>query len=292
MTIQVRITGGLGNQLFKFFHGISLSNTYKENLIVDKTWYRDSRDRRNLVSERKFDLSYYPKIREVPFVEWRSSRLHKIFGQTLRRSHPYLQYKVGYLVEMNRNRFLDNLNAPSIIDGSFEQIDYLPDSEIILDYLNPPDDSEWLKTSTLEIVTDQPIAIHVRRGDFLNIPHMYDVVKPTYYYNALEAVQEKFGERPIHLFSDDPTSALMFLGKDFPIDRVIFQSSEIETAEIFELLSRYQFLIGANSTFSWWAGYLGFLRGTTALCTMPEKFLGAGFSDPATKLRHAGSIVI
>jgi hypothetical protein len=292
LTIQVRVTGGFGNQLFKFFHGVDLSNTYNENLIIDKTWYRDSRDRRNLVSERSFDLGYYPKIREVASVEWRSNRLHKVFGQVLRRSHPLVQLKLGYLVESNRVRFLNDSRIPSIVDGSFEQLDCLPESEIILDYLNPPSDSEWLKTSTFEISAAQPIALHVRRGDFLNIPHMYDVVKPTYYYDALKTIQGRYGPRPIHLFSDDPTAALEFLGKDFLIDHVVSQNSEVKTPEIFELLSRYPFLIGANSTFSWWAGYLGFLRGSTTLSTMPEKFLGEGFSDPSVKLRHSGTLVI
>jgi len=292
LIIRVRITGGLGNQLFKFFHGVNLSDIFKSDFALDTTWYRNSTDSRNLVSERNFDLGYYPKIRELTYVEWRSVRLHKIFGQFLRRCHPSIQFQFRYMVENNQTKFIDSLIPPNYVDGSFENLKCLPDPKVILEYLTPPKDSEWLKSSTLNINSLAPIAIHVRRGDFLNLPNMYNVVKPTYYFNAVKEIQKNFGPRPIHLFSDDPSSAIQFLGKNFQIDHVVSQSVDMRTAEIFELLSRYPYLVGANSTFSWWAGYLGYLRGTSIYCTMPEKFLGDDFLDPSLNLRHAGANII
>ena len=291
MTINVRITGGLGNQLFKFFHGIYLSELFLQPLVLDRTWYRDPRDRRNLVSSRDFDLAYYPRIREVKSVEWKSAALNKKFGQVLRRLHPSIQTSLGYMVENNRSIFLDKNLSPNFVDGSFEDVNFLPAPDTILHYLSRSEKSAWLESNLNDVHSSRPIAVHVRRGDFMNLPQMYDVVSLSYYQSAISSAQKIYGRKQIHLFTDDPESAKVFLGKDFRVDKVIHQEPTTQTAEIFELLSRYPIVIGANSTFSWWAGFLGHLRGDCAYYTMPNSFLGPNFIDPSINLRHPGAVV-
>lgn len=292
MTISVRVTGGLGNQLFKFFHGIQLSKLFQTSLEIDRTWYLDPRDRRNLVDSREYDIDFFPEIAKVSASVWRSSDNQRIFGQIMRRVPLFLQYGVGYMTDSNRHHFLSKERCPRFVDGSFENLDFLPDSDTISAFLNIEFETEWLESKIYDVRTDDPLAIHVRRGDFLKLPGMYDVVTRDYYLKALRLSIEKNGTRPIHLFSDDPTSAINFLGDGFPIDRVILQDQNVKTAEVFHLLSNYSSLIGANSTFSWWAGYVSHLKGLSNFCSMPQKFLGPGHDDPAGKLRHPGITVI
>lgn len=287
----MRITGGLGNQLFKFFHGVALSGIYDDRLVIDRTWYVDSRDRRNLVSNRAFDLDFYHKIKTVQTTEWNSVSSHRIFGQILRRLPSTIQTLAGYMVEGNRDTFIQNSKTPRFVDGSFENFNFLPKPEVILDYLSISRKSTWFNDKMLEVVSDKPIAVHVRRGDFLNIPQMYDVVSPAYYKNTIISAINEFGSRPLHLFSDDPETAIRFLGKEIEIDKIISPTEDVQTPEVLELLSRYPVIIGANSTFSWWAAYIGFLRGDNFYYTMPDKFLGGDFIDPSLNLRHSGATV-
>jgi hypothetical protein len=53
-------------------------------------------------------------------------------------------------------------------------------------------------------------------------------------------------------------------------------------------MSNYSTLITANSTFSWWAGYIGFLRGNMTQISMPKRFLANSKLDPAKHLVHRG----
>lgn len=282
------MTGGLGNQLFKIFHGVKLSEIFNEDFVLDNTWYRDSRDRRNLVSSREYDLNFFPKIRDLDYLTWKSSSAHRRFGQLMRRSHPWIQSKVGYMVENNRQAFLKTMTPPRFVDGSFESTEFLPSKRTILELISGVSESTWISSRISELQTSGPVAIHVRRGDFTRLPHMYDIVSPDYYRRALQASIMNFGERPIHLFSDDPTEAIKFLGDGFKIQEAVLQKRETQTAEVFHLLTNYPIIIGANSTFSWWAGYLSHLKGNSLFCSMPERFLGPGFQDPSIKLRYPG----
>jgi hypothetical protein len=292
VTINVRITGGLGNQLFKFFHGVSLSDVYQDRLVLDRTWYVDPRDRRNLVSSRQYDLDFFPEISSMHRIEWVSPRAHRLFGQVLRRAPLAIQLEAGYMTDLNRSMFSASLRKPRFIDGSFENLEFLPNKDKVLNFLQIEIKGEWLSEQLNQVALQNPLAIHVRRGDFLNLPRMYDVVSREYYLAAISASEKAVGVKPIHLFSDDPKKAIDFLGDGVKIDRVIRQEQGIKTSEIFYLLSRYHSIISANSTFSWWAGYVAYLRGELEFCSMPERFLGHGYTDPAQKLRHSGVTVI
>jgi hypothetical protein len=82
------------------------------------------------------------------------------------------------------------------------------------------------------------------------------------------------------------------LPKGLTPSKVICQESGIKTTEIFTLMSRYPAIICANSTFSWWASYLGYLNGTMKYSILPERFLSDPRVDPLPHLLHPGSITV
>jgi hypothetical protein len=290
---QARITGGLGNQLFKFFNSVDLEKKLNQVMELDLTWYLNPFDSRNLVSPRSFDLNFYPNIRQVNQIFWNSTSLHKKSGQVLRHSSGAVKKYFRYLDESNRNYFIENSRKAKFVDGSFERLENLPNENTIKNFLELPDaESPWLSKKLQDVVEKQPIAIHVRRGDFMNLPELYDVVQPSYYFKSLNLAIRKYGKRPIHLFSDDDLSAIEFLNNDIFFDRVIKQEPGVQTAEIFSLLASYPIVISANSTFSWWAGYLGYINGTSKFVSMPEKFLVSDQIDSAKYLRHAGATIV
>jgi hypothetical protein len=287
------MTGGLGNQLFKFFNAVDLSLRLKTEFQLDLSWYLDSRDRRGLTSQRAYDLDYFGQIAVVDARLWRSVHAHRRFGQIMRHLPEEVRKSIGYLNESSREYFLREARAPRFVDGSFERLSNLPAPNIILEYLDSEErESPWLVNLSKVIAEEAPIAMHIRMGDFLNLPEMYNVIKPSYYSNAVEIFSSQNNSPPIHLFSDDPERALLFLPKGITPQRVIQQEIGVKTAEIFLLMSRYPNLISANSTFSWWAGYLGFLKGTMSQSSLPERFLKDPDVDPLKHLLHAGSLVV
>jgi hypothetical protein len=172
-------------------------------------------------------------------------------------------------------------------------LENLPSKEIILEYLEFPQIKlDWLLKKREIVLNELPIAIHIRRGDFLNLPEYYDVITRDYYLQALTSINEIHGKRPIHLFSDEPQGAIEFLGTKVRVEKIISQPKNLPTAAFLDYFSSYPFIIGANSTFSWWAGYLGSLRKTTLLATMPSRFLKQADLDPAPFLAYSGITVI
>lgn len=97
-----------------------------------------------------------------------------------------------------------------------------------------------------EKLDDDYIGIHVRRGDYLNHPTIHPACSMEYYNEALSTLPDK----PVKVFSDDRE----WCYKNFKGDR--FHISTRNFIEDFELLSKCNYHIIANSSFSWWAAWL------------------------------------
>jgi hypothetical protein len=101
------------------------------------------------------------------------------------------------------------------------------------------------------------IAVHVRRGDYLNftdftLPNIND-----YYKNAIELLQKKLSKPKYVVFSDDPSWCREWVvakENGMEIHESADHSDSVMTE--FALMSNASHNIIANSTFSWWAAWL------------------------------------
>jgi hypothetical protein len=137
------------------------------------------------------------------------------------------------------------------IRGYFQSERYFHDvSGDIRSLFTPPvavRDAVEAKHAAVLAVRDSVVAVHVRRTDYCG-SRVHDVVTPTYYEKALELVG---GRRPV-VFSDDLAwcrAQPVFAGAHF-----VDESNDV--AALY-LMSQFQHIVIANSTFSWWAAYLG-----------------------------------
>lgn len=96
-----------------------------------------------------------------------------------------------------------------------------------------------------KLIKKDSVGIHIRRGDLLDLSDV-NVLSVDYYKKAYE----KFGG-DVFVFSDDIAWCRKVL--DFPDMTFV----DIEDYLCFELLKMCPNKIMANSTFSWWAAYLG-----------------------------------
>lgn len=91
------------------------------------------------------------------------------------------------------------------------------------------------------------VAIHVRRGDYVNNKFYVDLSQTDYYEQAIAM----FPGKKFLVFSDD----VVFAKKRFPSEN--FQVMEGGTElEDFNQMASCEHQIIANSSFSWWAAYL------------------------------------
>ncbi len=116
-------------------------------------------------------------------------------------------------------------------------------------------DEKWFKKYEQDIrrlfgegiaYTDK-VAIHIRRGDYINNPFYVDLWKDGYYGRA----KRLFPNEKFLVFSDDIEYCKSQLGRDI----YDFSEGHIEEEDL-KLMASCKHQIIANSSFSWWAAYL------------------------------------
>jgi len=110
-------------------------------------------------------------------------------------------------------------------------------------------------------------SIHVRRGDYLKYPNKHTQSPTEYYETAISLIKEKHSNVTFLIFSDDiQWCKNHFIGNEYTF---------IEGFEDWEdliLMSICDANIITNSTFSWWAAWLG--ETPEKLIIAPEKWFG------------------
>jgi len=121
--------------------------------------------------------------------------------------------------------------------------------------------TEWYQTRRVEFQDQENwIAIHVRRGDYLNAAtrDVHGLTSLDYYKRAVERVDSQFdNQMPIKVFSDDRSAAqALFQGSKRQIE-FVHEPPGSKPIESMLLMSLGSGIIAANSSFSWWAAWLG-----------------------------------
>ena len=268
-SISSILRGGLGNQMFKAAAGIQIANLASKNLNLDIGWFRHQ-NRKSGLDQRYFELDYFPNTLSIP--RHQSPKFKRFLNGKLDEFRGAIGNAELTVTEKNYDAHFElDFDKARYINDSFEDLKYLPPQDFIQNiFAFPTEKSLWLQSEILKIAKETNVAIHVRMGDYLNFSSIYDVLDKNYYKTSLRILKERLGKFKVTLFSDDPKNALLFLGTEIQIDHIQGKSSAPETLE---LLSNFTGIVAANSTFSWWAGYLGNLNGSCEITILPSHFL-------------------
>lgn len=115
-------------------------------------------------------------------------------------------------------------------------------------------------------VESNAVAIHIRGGDYLhgNLYKSYGVVcNQDYYERAIRLIEKKV-EKPMYcVFTNDIALAKQYLdGRNYT---VVSNNTGINSWKDMAIMSKFKNIIIANSTFSWWAAFLG-SQDKTVIC--------------------------
>lgn len=109
-----------------------------------------------------------------------------------------------------------------------------------------------------EIAQPDSVCVHVRRTDVLKAENTKGAVELEYYARAIETMRERTRVARAFVFSDDIAWCKEQLSLSVP---TTFVSSEdpdrLHPADDLHLMSLCKHFIIANSTYSWWAAWLG-----------------------------------
>jgi hypothetical protein len=155
------------------------------------------------------------------------------------------------------DRPLSDTSTTICMDGFFECPDLVDLVERqgmpLIPELKSP--TSWYVHEAMEVTRAQPLAVHVRRGDFKNSP-AWGLLARDYYERALSALSYD-GSTPVWVFSDEPDEARRMLAgiSKSPI-HVTAPPRASPAVESLLLMAKCTELVCANSTMSWWAGRL------------------------------------
>jgi hypothetical protein len=250
--IIVKLSGGLGNQMFQYAFGKNLAQKNKTSLILDKNYYRGKSDRKFKLDRLK--VSYSP-----------------LSGSFLVRLLRKLLKPKKIKDEMSYDASLKELAGNIEIDGWWECPEYFME---IVDELKNEFTFKFPSQHFLEAATKvKPgsISVHVRRGDYL-VPHGKYLNGFEYYDKAVRKIIEtqKIHEPQITIFSDDKEWCKKELKTLGGAETGVFDAPGLDDVEEMQLMSLYNHNIISNSTFSWWAAQLN--RNPNKMVVMPSNW--------------------
>lgn len=279
----VRISDGLGNQMFQYAFAMALQKMTGEAVYLDRSWFPEYGGRLRSAVRRVYGLGAY-KLSINEYAEADKCR-EIIYGTGIvGKVKEWLHLRPGLLREGKQPLGLPELGAyigrDRVFRGFFQQAAYaeFAREDLLRDFQI---DDDTLDTPNLEMLEqiraagDVSVSVHVRRGDYVNATTLsiFGLCPAEYYERAVRIVAEKIGRAPhLFVFSDDPEWVRSDFKSEYPITVVDINSPDMGHLDI-NLMSHCRHAITANSTFSWWGAWL--IPHEDAVVVSPERWFAS-----------------
>lgn len=261
--IIVKLSGGLGNQMFQYAAARRLAEVNNTELKIDLNSFKTDNLRKYELD--KFNISAKQALPEnldlvnlsVPnrFLK-RKINLEPAAFPFMRRKWP-----VRYINErhFHFDPMILNLGDNVYLDGTWQSEKYFSDiEETIREEFSFKSSLFNNKEIFQEIKSTSSISLHIRRGDYATNPKTnsyHGLCSLDYYNKAVEYIAEKVKDPHFYIFSDDTKWA----EENLTINHVVTVISGIYTKTGFDdlrVMSMCKNHIIANSSFSWWGAWL------------------------------------
>ncbi|MDA7540933.1 alpha-1,2-fucosyltransferase [bacterium] len=250
-SLRVHLCGGLGNQLFQYAFGRVVAEHLNLKLKLDiGTGFA-----RDFVYKRHYELDVFELNDQTELI--RPSK----FAMQLQRLKLALALRKwaftgNYLIEPSDGQYL-----PDAIQGetgkSYTCFGYWQDERYFskientlrkeLSFKRQLSGPNQIMAQQLE--SENSVAVHIRRLQ-------YDCALGIDYYDReIKHILNLIPDAKLYCFTDDPEWCLEKLLPKYKM--TLIQNKNLPAIEDFQLMSHCRHFITANSSFSWWAAWLG-----------------------------------
>lgn len=263
----IRLTGGLGNQLFQVSLAISMSITTNSKVAIDLDNYTYMAKQRNRKPEvQNFQSEFFEFCNSSSrFIQKTSCFWPKLLLEKSRQSREVLIRKYeapfGLNPQIERNTVFDSiidLNRNSYLIGNYITPQYWkPNIQSVLEEVKR---LIWKNGGGHAEAPHDRLILHIRRGDYLTNPkarRFHGICSEDYYLKSTAAFIEEFPSiTEIVIFSDDQQYAFNLASLLKIHKRLLRVDKSIDPITALKAMSSSKFFIGSNSTFSWWSSVL------------------------------------
>lgn len=259
--VITKLLGGLGNQMFQYATGRSLALANGCELKLDTSAFE------RYVIHNGYALGTFNIDAGIAA----PAEVRSLAGST-HKVPRMIRYKLGTLGKsyfreksFDFDAALRECRVPVYIEGYWQSYKYFDEfADRIRSELTPnhPPQGENLQLA-LRIAQENSVSVHVRRGDYVSNPvasSLHGFVGLAYYDAALDRISREIDSPHFFVFSDDLPWARAHL--KFPgAATFIGHNSGPAAYEDMRLMSLCKHHVMANSSFSWWAAWLGWAPG-------------------------------
>jgi hypothetical protein len=260
------LAGGIGNQLFQFFAGLSFAIQTSRDLEFDisRLGKGTSKRKENVLDDVsligpgsiEFTIVTSSVPRFIDSVVYRS-KIAAFFESKLRRifTSNVIGYDETLFIHSDRKHFR----------GYFQTYNYFNrviNSGISI-LFNESSFSTAYHNYVRTIDFENDVAVHIRRGDYLDHTDSIGLLDARYFLNGLAALKPRAN---VYVFSDEKLPFFQF-SDQFSFVETTNMLTE-RPIESLVLMSKFRNIVISNSTFSWWSAILG-LGQKNVVCPFP-----------------------
>ena len=259
--VIVRLNGGLGNQMFQYAAGRAMADRIGAELLLDTRAFEHTLAR-NAYTRRAYALTpFNVRARLAAAADLKNWPVWVVeIGTRLRFIRPlfrrwHFQSGIGY----DPGTLM--LREPVCLVGYWQSERYFIDfadairADFTLAHPMSGDNSRLLELAHSTV----SVGLHVRRGDFVSLKdaaQVHGLCSIDYYRRAISLVRKRLPQCRFLVFSDDPQWAQTELPLDSSAEFVTGNDATPE--QDLALMRACKHHIIANSSFSWWAAWLGY----------------------------------
>ena len=267
--IIVKISEGLGNQLFMYANAYAISKKFDLHLNLDpySGYYRNN--------VRSFMLDNLNISSDIAPPEWVFADNYRNLIKHIKIKLDYFRNKRSFLFEFrnkDKSTFynpinLKNTNNIIYIDGNFESEKYfLNYRKELLDEFSFKNKEKFMNNKFLDMInTENVVSISIRQNRFseriknkndtgsIRKSKKFVIETVDYIYKSIEFIKTKIQNPKFLIWSNDFND----LQKYFPKNEFFYvQNYENKILNDFYLLTQCKNFIVGPSTFSWWGAWL------------------------------------
>ena len=279
--IRLILQGGLGNQMFEYASAYAIAHHTNQTLVLDLSFFEAYKGRKWC---RPYELSIFALHEQSTFVNGNKLEVKALpkLASWCRKKHVAHCGKYVFLPTQLKRK--NQVLFGYFVDYHLFEA-YRHDLLQAFAFRTQPNVTNQRYLN--DISTIESVAVHIRRGDYLNSANTDIFWHPDveWYRKAMLEMEKQVQTPTYYFFSDD----IAWAREQFAdIRNAVFVDINhgSEAYNDMRLMSQCKHNIIANSTFSWWGAWLN--KNPNKIVIAPDKY----YVDDASNVQYRNNMIL